>query len=349
METQLTSKPPRAVIFGCESTMLSASEKTFFKNADPLGFILFARNCESPQQVKRLVDDLRQSIGRADAPVLIDQEGGRVQRLTPPHWRKAPAAKTLVDAVKAHAPGNLTEAVRLNARLLADELSQLGITVNCLPVLDIPQSGSHDVIGDRAFGSRPEETAVLGQAVCEGLLAGGVLPVMKHIPGHGRSMEDSHKALDVVKASREELDQSDFAPFRALVDVPWAMTAHLIYNVLDNKNPATHSHVVLNGLIRSEFKYDGILLSDDVSMNALSGTIGERASRAIEAGCDLALHCNGKMDEMLEITDNTAALSADAAIRVERGEALRRKSATNQDFDVETALARLTHLTGGLL
>jgi len=348
METHLTSQPPKAVIFGCESPVLYASEASFFQDADPLGFILFARNCEEPQQVAALVNDLRKSIGRADAPVLIDQEGGRVQRLGPPHWRKAPSAHALVEAVKTHAPGQVTEAVKLNARLIAHELSDLGISVNCLPVLDIPQPGSHDVIGDRAFGGSIEETAILGRAVCDGLLDGGILPVMKHIPGHGRSVEDSHKALDVVKASREDLESSDFAPFRALVDVPWAMTAHLIYNVLDEQYPATHSQRVLNGLIRSGFQYDGILLSDDVSMNALSGTIGERAARALDAGCDIALHCNGKMDEMLEIANCTPGLTEQTAMRIQRAETLRRESHSAEPFDFDAAVARLTRLTGGL-
>ncbi|NQV99606.1 MAG: beta-N-acetylhexosaminidase [Rhodospirillales bacterium] len=337
---------PGAVIFGCEGPQITETEKSFFESADPLGFILFARNCETPDQVKNLVAQLRQSVGRPDAPVLIDQEGGRVQRLTPPHWRKAMSARSLVQAVEANDPGRVAEAVRLNARLLAHELSALGITVNCLPVLDIPQPGSHDVIGDRAFGGGTAQTVRLGQAVCEGLLQGGVLPVMKHIPGHGRAMADSHTSLDIVTASRDQLEAVDFAPFRALNDTPWAMTAHLIYNVLDRDNPATHSSMILRGLIRKDFGYAGVLLSDDVSMNALSGTIGERAARAISAGCDIVLHCNGKMEEMREVADHTDVLSEPAAARVIRGEVKRLNGVSKEPFNVDDAMLRLQGLTG---
>lgn len=337
---------PRAAIFGCEGEILSASEKSFFSETDPLGFILFARNCQAPKQVRALVNDLREAVGREDAPVLIDQEGGRVQRLGPPHWRKALPARELVEKAEANDPSRVAEAVRLNARLLAHDLLELGITVNCLPVLDIPQPGSHDVIGDRAFGGGPAQTARLGAAVCEGLLQGGVIPVMKHIPGHGRSMKDSHKALDVVNASRDELEAVDFAPFRALTDTPWAMTAHLIYNVLDRDNPATHSSMILRGLIRRDFGYSGLLLSDDVSMEALSGSIGERTAKAISAGCDIALHCNGMMDEMIEVANNTESLSEAAAARVVRGEVKRRNMRATDGFDVDEALERLKGLTG---
>lgn len=341
-----TINRPRAAIFGCGGLVLTDAEKSFFSDTDPLGFILFGRNCETPDQVKQLVSDLRMSIGRPDAPVLIDQEGGRVQRLGPPNWRKAMSARDLVQAADANDPARVAEAVRLNARLLAHDLGEMSISVNCLPVLDMPQPGSHDVIGDRAFGGGTAQTARLGAAVCEGLLQGGVLPVMKHIPGHGRSMKDSHKALDVVRASRDELETVDFAPFRAMVDTPWAMTAHLIYNVLDRENPATHSSMILRGLIRKDFGYSGVLLSDDVSMEALSGTIGERTKRAIRAGCDIALHCNGKMDEMLEVAKNTESLTEAAAARVIRGEVRRRNSQSKDPFDAEEALDRLKGLTG---
>ncbi len=338
---------PRAAIFGCEGTVLSKQEKAFFRESDPIGFILFSRNCDHPGQVSKLVTDLRDCVGRADAPVLIDQEGGRVQRLGPPHWRKAPAARDLVTAVTNNSPDNIHEAVKLNARIIAHELFRLGITVDCLPLLDIPQPGAHDVIGDRAFGVDAGQTAELGKAVCDGLLEGGVLPVMKHIPGHGRSMEDSHKSLDVVVAPRDLLDKTDFAPFKALANTPWAMTAHLIYNALDPDNPATHSSIILNDLIRTDFKYDGILLSDDVSMNALSGSIGERTLRAIEAGCDIALHCNGKMEEMLDVAANTGAMSAAANARIEHGEQMRLQAQSPDAFDLESALARLNTLSGG--
>lgn len=343
---QETPNRPRAAIFGCEGLVLSDTEKSFFRDTDPLGFILFGRNCEMPDQVKQLVSDLRLSVGRPDAPVLIDQEGGRVQRLGPPNWRKAMSARDLVRTADAHDPARVAEAVRLNARLLAHDLKELGITVNCLPVLDIPHPGAHDIIGDRAFGGGPAQTARLGSAVCEGLLQGGVIPAMKHIPGHGRSMKDSHKALDVVLASRDDLEAIDFAPFRALVDTPWAMTAHLIYNVLDRENPATHSSMILRGLIRKDFGYSGVLVSDDLSMEALSGTIGERTSKAISAGCDIALHCNGKMSEMLEVVEATESLSEAAAARVIRGEVRRRNALSKEPFNAEEALERLKGLTG---
>lgn len=342
-----THNHPKAVIFGCARTSLSAEEKSFFSKTNPLGFILFARNCETPEQVKQLVSDLRQSIGRADAPVLIDQEGGRVQRLGPPYWRKIPSARALVEAVEAHNPERLTEAVQLNAHLIAHDLSQLGITVDCLPVLDIPQPEAHDIISDRAFGDDPAQTARLGRAVCEGLLQGGVLPVIKHIPGHGRSIADSHLELGVVSTSREILEKTDFAPFHSLSDMPWAMTAHLIYSAFDPDQPATHSETIVQDLIRKSFGFSGVLLSDDVSMEALSGSIGERAAKALKAGCDVVLHCNGKIDEMIEIAGHTGPLSEEAAARILKGETLRRTSQSSDAFNAEDALARLSELAGG--
>ncbi len=345
--TQELPKRPRAAIFGCEGTELSASETAFFKETDPLGFILFRRNCQSPAQVTALVAALRHAVDRPIVPVLVDQEGGRVQRMGPPLWRNIPSARSLVQAVEATDPGRLAEAIRLNARILAHDLNQMGITVNCLPVLDIPHPGAHDVIGDRAFGGDAAQTARLGAAVCEGLLDGGILPVMKHIPGHGRSMQDSHRAVDVVTASRDDLEKDDFAPFRALIDTPWAMTAHLIYNVLDRDHPATHSSTILRGLVRKDFGYRGVLLSDDLSMNALSGTIGERTARAIAAGCDIALHCNGRIEEMREVAKNTDPMTEAATARVIKSEILRRNAKSDSTFHRDEALGRLDDLTGG--
>ncbi len=342
-----TAQPPKAVIFGCSGTTLNEAEMAFFADSDPLGFILFARNCETPSQVKDLVDALRRSVGRANAPILIDQEGGRVQRLGPPHWRRYPSAQSLVRAVLAHNPKHLAQAVSLNARLIAHDLNLLGVTVDCLPVLDIPQPGAHDVIGDRAFGDDPAQTARLGRAVCEGLLQGGVLPVIKHIPGHGRSIADSHLELGIVSALRDTLEATDFIPFRHLADMPWAMTAHLIYSDLDPDLPATHSPLVIQELIRKDFGYTGVLLSDDVSMQALSGHIGERAAKALAAGCDVALHCNGKMDEMVEVAAHTGVLRESAAERLDKAETLRLNASAKEAFDVEDARARLSDLTGG--
>jgi beta-N-acetylhexosaminidase len=341
------SQYPKAVIFGCEGTELSAIEKAFFQATDPLGFILFKRNCETPEQIRQLVSDLRYSVNRSEAPILIDQEGGKVQRLGPPNWRKVPSMRSLVNAVEAHDPKFVSEAVRLNAQLIAYDLKQLGITVNCLPVLDIPQSGANDIIGDRAFGGDATKTALLGKACCEGLLQGGVLPVIKHIPGHGRSTLDTHEALPTVYESRNVLEETDFAPFRSLSDTPWAMTAHVIYNVIDRNNPATLSVAILRGLIRKDFGFLGVLLSDDISMKALSGGLGERARKAIEAGCDIALHCNGIMDEMVEVAEQTGAITEDTANRIIRGEVLRQSSEQEIPFNTENALAQLKKLTGG--
>jgi beta-N-acetylhexosaminidase len=237
----------KPVIFGCEGATLSASERQFFRDVDPLGFILFARNCETPAQIKRLVAELRESVGRGDAPILIDQEGGRVARLKPPHFPAYPAAAKIaaLGGVRGRA------AAWLAARLIADDLGQLGITVDCAPVLDVPVSGADPIIGDRAWGNEPRIVAENGLAVCDGLMAGGVLPVIKHIPGHGRATVDSHRALPVVETPRADLDSTDFAPFRALSGMPWAMTAHVLYTAIDPDRPATLSPRVIAEVIRA--------------------------------------------------------------------------------------------------
>jgi beta-N-acetylhexosaminidase len=308
----------KPVIFGCEGVVLSAVERAFFRDADPLGFILFARNCETPAQIKRLVADLRDSIGRANAPILIDQEGGRVARLKPPHFPSYPAAAKI-----AALGTNARAAAWLAARLIADDLGQLGITVDCAPVLDLPVAGADPVIGDRAWGDDPATVAENGLAVCDGLMAGGVLPIIKHIPGHGRATVDSHRALPVVETSRHELESTDFVPFRALAGMPWAMTAHVLYTAIDADRPATLSPRVIAEVIRAGIGFDGVLLCDDLSMAALGGKIEARARDALTAGCDLVLHCNGILDEMQAIAGAIGAIGDEARRRVAAGEVRR--------------------------
>jgi len=331
----------RAVIFGCEGPALCGAERDFFREADPLGFILFARNCETPDQVRALTDALRDCVGRDDAPVLIDQEGGRVQRLRPPHWRDAPAAATF-GRIAAGDPDRAREAVRLNARLIAAELTALGIDVNCLPVLDVPAAGAHDIIGDRAFARDPKVIADLGHAACDGLMAGGVLPVIKHIPGHGRAAVDSHADLPRVDASAEDLAATDFAPFRALKDMPWAMTAHVVYTRIDATAPATLSATVVGETIRRDIGFDGLLLTDDISMGALGGPMAERTAGSLAAGCDVVLHCNGGMAEMEAIAAAVPEITAAARARLAAG----RVAGAVDDFDAAAGLARLAKLLG---
>ena len=294
-----SDRRPRAVVLGCAGERLTPEEARFFAAADPLGFVLFRRNCRSRDQVRTLLDDLRGCVGRADAPVLIDQEGGRVARLQPPEWRTYPAAAaiaTLPDPLAVEAAG-------LAARLIAEDLAPLGITVDCAPVLDLPARNADPVIGDRAFGTEMGRVIRLGRAFCEGLLAGGVLPVIKHIPGHGRARVDSHRACPVVEVNRAVLSHSDFVPFRALSAMPWAMTAHIVFAAIDEAGPATFSRKVIDTIIRGEIGFGGVLISDDISMGALDGTLAERTCRALDAGCDLALHCSGILTEMAEIAE----------------------------------------------
>jgi beta-N-acetylhexosaminidase len=321
----LPDNAPLAVVLGCSGERLTASERDFFAAAYPVGFILFRRNCSSPHQVRDLVDSLRGCVGRDDAPVMIDQEGGRVARLRPPHWRRYPSAARVASLPDASA----AKATRLGARLIADDLAGLGITVDCLPVLDLPASEADPVIGDRAYGSDPERVARLAGAVCMGLLDGAVLPVLKHIPGHGRARVDSHYACPRVETGFEELARTDFAPFRALAAMPWAMTAHIVYSAIDPSAPATLSPRVVAEIIRSEIGFDGVLVSDDLSMRALGGGLGERTRQALAAGCDLALHCNGDLGEMEEVIAAARPISPLTAERLRRGEAMRRGSAAN--------------------
>jgi beta-N-acetylhexosaminidase len=330
-------------IYGCSGACLSVAEDSFFREVRPWGFILFARNISDPAQVKDLVANLRDAVGDGQAPVLIDQEGGRVARLKPPHWHERPAAARFGD-LYANNPEAAREAVYLNARLIAHDLSSLGINVNCLPVLDVPVSGAHDVIGDRAFARDPAIVIGLGKAQIEGLMEGGVLPVMKHIPGHGRAGADSHLALPRVSARAEELSATDFVTFRSLDTCPIAMTAHVVYESIDPQRPATTSPKVIRDVIRGEIGFDGLLMSDDLSMKALDGPLAVRAKHTLFAGCDLALHCNGDMDEMREVASEVTELKG-APLKRSR-QALAHLSSPGQ-FNPAAAEARLALLLEG--
>jgi len=331
-------KRPRAVVFGCAGERLTPGERDFFAACDPLGFVLFRRNCRAPEQVRALVAALRDAVGRDSAPVLIDQEGGRVVRLRPPAWRAYPAAARLAALPDPDAEA----AAGLAARLIADDLARLGVTVDCAPVLDLPVPDADPVIGDRAWGTTPDRVIRLAHAFCEGLIAGGVLPVLKHIPGHGRARVDSHLDCPHVEERHELLSATDFAPFRALAGMPWAMTAHIVYSAFDPAAPATLSRRVVDDAIRGEIGFDGVLVSDDLSMRALGGTIGERAGRALAAGCDLALHCNGDRAEMEAVAAAVTPLSTAAAARLDRAENLRRRPPA--EFDRAAAEARFDEL-----
>ena len=311
---------PRAVIFAPAGLDLTVNERAFFREVDPLGFIIFTRNVSTPERTRRLVDDMRASVGRAEAPVLIDQEGGRVVRLRPPFWRKAPPA-TVIGELYKRDPERGLEAMRLNSRLLAADCTSIGVDVDCLPMVDIDFPETHAMIGERVYGDRPEPVAALGRAAADGLLDEGVMPVLKHIPGHGRANVDSHLDLPHIKASREELERTDFLPFKLLADLPWGMTGHLLFDAIDADLPITVSARGVKDVIRDHIGFDGLLLSDDLSMQALGGTLGERAQRAIAAGCDIALHCNGNMAEMKEIAAHTGPMTEAAMRRFEAGRA----------------------------
>jgi len=329
-----------AFICGSSGPVLGADEAAFFRDARPWGFILFKRNCEHPDQIRALTAAMRDAVG-CDAPILIDQEGGRVQRLGPPQWPAYPTGRTYGD-VYARSPADGLEAARLGARLMAADLARLGIDVDCLPVLDVPVEGAHDVIGHRAYGVTPDVVSVLGRAAAQGLLDGGVLPVIKHIPGHGRAGVDSHHHLPVVETPRATLEATDFPPFRDAADLPLAMTAHVVYTALDPANPATTSRAVIDEVIRGLIGFDGCLMSDDVSMRALSGSIGERTAAALAAGCDLALHCNGDLAEMIAVAENAPILTGRAAERAARALAARRPPAAFDEAAARAEFARLT-------
>jgi beta-N-acetylhexosaminidase len=331
-----------AVAFGCAGHALTADERAFFADVRPLGFILFARNCAEPAQVAALVAAMRETVGDPFAPVLIDQEGGRVQRLKPPQWRHAPPARAFGDLWLRDRTA-AREAAALNARLIGEDLAALGVTVDCAPVLDVAVPETHPAIGDRAFGADPLQVAELGWAMAEGLEAAGVTPVIKHLPGHGRAVVDSHLELPRIAAGREALEASDFVPFRALADLPWGMVGHLVIEAVDPARAASVSPAVIGDLIRGALRFDGVLASDDISMQALGGSLGERTRALLAAGCDLVLHCNGVLAEMREVAAAAAPLTGDARMRLLRAER-RRLTARQAPPEREAAIARLAQL-----
>ena len=313
----------RAFITGVSGPELNAAEREFIRAERPWGFILFKRNVETPTQVITLVRELRKTAGDPEAPVLIDQEGGRVQRLGPPHWPVYPAGAAF-GVLYDIDPDLGLSAARLSARLIAADLIDLGVTVDCLPLADVPVPGADAVIGNRAYGTEPDKVAAIGRAVTEGLEQGGILPVLKHIPGHGRATADTHFRLPMVDTSKAELERTDFAAFQPLADLPMAMTAHVVFSALDPAQPATTSATIIRQVIRGVIGFQGLLMSDDVSMNALAGSIAERTRAIVAAGCDMVLHCNGKLDEMREVARETPELSGEALERAARALASRR-------------------------
>jgi beta-N-acetylhexosaminidase len=319
----------KAMILGSAGLRLNDEEKRFFRGEKPWGFILFARNISETGQVRDLVAEMRDCAGNDGAPVFIDQEGGRVQRLRPPLAANYPPASVIGSIYRANAVDGL-RAAWLMSRLHAIDLGRHSISADCLPVLDVPIAGAHDVIGDRAYGNDPATITALGRAAAEGLLAGGILPVVKHIPGHGRAVSDSHLELPVVDAPIAELRRNDFAPFAALAGMPMAMTAHVVYTAIDADRPATTSPIVINDIIRGEIAFGGLLMSDDVSMKALGGAFGERTKAIFGAGCDVVLHCNGLMAEMRDVAAQTPVLAGDALRRANAALA-RVASASNND------------------
>lgn len=304
------------IIFGFSGLELTADEQALFRDADPAGYILFKRNCETPEQLRALTDNLRELSGRADVPILIDQEGGRIARLGPPHWPLFPNGE-IFGRLYDKAPLSALEAARVNGLALALALRDVGINVDCLPVLDVPSPECHDVIGDRAYGTEPGRVAAVGDATLRGLREGGVVGIVKHIPGHGRASADSHLELPVVTASREALE-TDLVPFRKLNRAPMAMTAHVVYTALDPERCASVSPVVIDEVIRGDIGFDGFLMADDLGMKALGGSFAERARATIAAGCDVALHCSGDFQEMAEIAGTELEMTAAARDRLAR-------------------------------
>jgi beta-N-acetylhexosaminidase len=330
----------RAFITGVSGTRLGAEEREFIRATRPWGFILFKRNITTPPQVIQLIRELREAIEAPDAPILIDQEGGRVQRLGPPHWPVYPPGAAF-GALYDIDPALGLSAARLSARLIAADLFELGVTVDCLPLADVPVAGADAVIGNRAYGTEPAKVAAIAWAVTEGLEQGGILPVLKHIPGHGRATADTHFRLPVVDTANTELERTDFAAFRPLAELPMAMTAHVVFSALDPAHPATTSATIIGQVIRGVIGFQGLLMSDDVSMNALAGSIAERTRAIFTAGCDMVLHCNGKLDEMREVARETPELSGKALQRA--GRALASRNAP-QAFDRLAARAELDAL-----
>ena len=336
------ANPIGAFISGCLGPSLSEAERAFFARRNPFGLILFKRNCETPEQLKNLTADFRAAVGRRNAPVFIDQEGGRVQRLGPPSnaWRQYPPARAY-GAAYARDPVTALRSARNVGRLMADDLIAAGITANCVPVLDVPQPGAHEIIGSRAYSDQIERIMALARAHVAGFADGGILPVVKHVPGHGRARADSHLELPVVDASRAELEAVDFPPFAAFADAPMAMTAHVVFTALDKTAPATLSRKVISRVIRKEIGFRGLLMTDDLSMKALTGSYAERTKLALAAGCDVVLHCNGEMDQMEEVAEAAGFLKGKP---LARARAALRSARKPQPFDRKQALKDLDRL-----
>jgi beta-N-acetylhexosaminidase len=333
----------RAFITGLAGTAITPDERAFLRTASPWGLILFKRNVFDPAQLRALIDDFRATCGRNDAPVLIDQEGGRVQRLGPPYWPAYPPG-AVYGALYRRDPARGIAAARLGARLIAADLAATGITVDCFPLADVPVAGADRVIGDRALGDTPHQVSVIAAALAAGLQSGGVLPVIKHLPGHGRATDDSHERLPVVTADREALEMIDFAAFMPLAGLPLGMTAHVEFTALDPGLPATTSSTIIAQVIRRFIGFSGALMSDDISMGALSGSIAERTRRSLAAGCDLVLHCNGNLAEMHDVATQCPELRGTALERTERALASRRAP---DDIDLREARARFSTLLAG--
>jgi beta-N-acetylhexosaminidase len=325
----------RAFVCGCLGLAFTPEERAFITNYQPWGLILFKRNVESRNQLSALTSEFRAIVGREDAPVLIDQEGGRVQRLGPPHWPAYPAAARFEAVLD---PARAEEGVRLTMRLIAHDLREIGVTVDCAPVLDVADEATHAVVGSRSYGFNPARVAALGRAAMEGLLAGGVAPVIKHAPGHGRARADSHFEVPVVSASRRELAERDFAPFRALKDAPAGMTAHCLYSAIDPTRPGTISPAVIGEIVRGEIGFDGLLFTDDLSMKALGGSFDERTRAAFAAGVDIALHCNGDLAEAKPVAEASPLLEGRS---LSRAQAMLACIAPPEMFDYEAGKARL--------
>jgi len=320
----------QAAIYGVQAFELTSSERDFFRDAEPAGFILFKRNCDTRDQVLRLTDSFRDLTGRADLPILIDQEGGRVARMKPPEWPAFPAAERFADLYQA-APSSAIEAVRSNARAIALMLRDVGVNVDALPLLDVRQRGATDIIGDRALGSEPMQVAALGRAVLDGLASAGVVGIVKHMPGHGRALVDSHKELPFVTASAEELE-IDLEPFERLSWAPMGMTAHVVYEAWDPERPGSMSPIVIGEIIRGRIGFDGFLMSDDIGMEALAGDFSTRAAGVVAAGCDAALHCSGRMEEMVAVASAVPPMTPEGEVRLARAMASTRNEPDAPDF-----------------
>jgi beta-N-acetylhexosaminidase len=334
----------KAFITGLAGTKLSDAERDFIRAERPWGFILFRRNIDTPAQVAALTKEIRDVLGEVDVPILVDQEGGRVQRFRPPNWPLYPAGAAFGQLYDID-PALGLRAARLSARLIAEDLTQVGVTVDCLPLADVPVLGADDVIGDRAYGNDPRKVAAIARAVTEGLEQGGILPILKHIPGHGRATADSHLALPVVDSAKNELESIDFAAFKPLADLPMAMTAHVVFSAYDAAQPATTSATMIERVIRGLIGFQGLLMSDDVGMNALAGSIAERTKALLAAGCDMVLACSGEPEEMHQVARETPELSGKALVRAKTALASRQAP---KPFDRDAARSELDGLIGRL-